>query len=91
MCGIINGTTENEKLEIDRRISLQDCYFDFIEQYPDYGPKAKLTISRIKFNKWIYSFAVYKTGLSPEEGRDGTGRWIRIKRKEENNIQTKLI
>ena len=85
-CGIINGTTENEKLEIDRRISLQDCYFDFIEQYPDYGPKAKLTISRIKFNKWIYSFAVYKTGLSPEEGRDGTGRWIRIKRKEENKI-----
>ncbi len=90
-CGIINGTTENEKLEIDRRISLQDCYFDFIEQYPDYGPKAKLTISRIKFNKWIYSFAVYKTGLTPEEGRDNSGRWIRIKRKEENNIQTKLI
>jgi hypothetical protein len=90
-CGIINGTTENEKLKIDTRVSLQDCYFDFIEQYPDYGPKAKLTISRIKFNKWMVAYAVYKTSVAPEEGRDNSGRWIRLKTKEEINTQTSLL
>ena len=90
-CGIINGTTENEKLAIDTRISLQDGYFDFIEQYPDYGPKAKLTISRIKFNKWMVSYALYKTGVAPEEGRDMSGRWIRLKTAEEINTQTSLL
>ena len=90
-CGIINGTTENEKLAIDTRISLQDGYFDFIEQYPDYGPKAKLTISRIKFNKWMVSYALYKTGAAPEEGRDMSGRWIRLKTAEEINTQTSLL
>ena len=90
-CGIINGTTENEKLKVDTRISLQDGYYDFIEQYPDYGPKAKLTISRIKFNKWMVAYAVYKTGVAPEEGRDMSGRWIRLKTQEEINSQTSLL
>ena len=90
-CGIINGTTENEKLKVDTRISLQDGYYDFIEQYPDYGPKAKLTISRIKFNKWMVAYAVYKTGVAPEEGRDMSGRWIRLKTQDEINSQTSLL
>ena len=47
-CGIINGTTENEKLKVDTRISLQDGYYDFIEQYPDYGPKAKVNYIKNK-------------------------------------------
>ena len=90
-CGIINGTTENEKLKVDTRISLQDGYYDFIEQYPDYGPKAKLTISRIKFNKWMVAYAVFKTGVAPEEGRDMSGRWIRLKTQDEINSQTSLL
>ena len=30
-------------------------YLDFIQEYPDYAPRAKMTISRIRFNKWLYS------------------------------------
>tara|TARA_R100001460_G_scaffold12135_2_gene28021 strand:- start:12946 stop:15369 length:2424 start_codon:yes stop_codon:yes gene_type:complete len=90
-CGVINGTIANERLQVDTKIHLQDCYYDFIEEYPDYGPKAKLTISRIRFNKWMVSYANYITGGAPEEGRDTQGRWMRMKRKEELNIQTKLL
>ena len=89
-CGVINGTIANDKLKVDYRIHMQDCYYDFISEYPDYAPKAKLTISRIKFNKWLVSYANFKTGAAPEQGRDTIGRWMRIKRKEELNIQTKL-
>ncbi len=90
-CGVINGSMPNEKLRVDIKINLQDCYYDFIEQYPDYGPKAKLTISRIRFNKWMVSYAHYSTGGSPAEGRDEYGRWIRLKRTDELNPQTKLL
>lgn len=82
-CGVIDGTLANDKLQIDYRIHMQDCYYDFISEYPDYAPKAKLTISRIKFNKWLVSYANFKTGGAPEQGRDPLGRWMRIKRKEE--------
>ena len=90
-CGVINGSIANEKLRVDTKINLQDCYYDFIEQYPDYAPKAKLTISRIRFNKWMVSYAHYQTGGSPDEGRDEHGRLIRLKRIDELNTQTKLL
>jgi len=89
-CGLINGSEANPMLRVDNKINLQSAYLEFIEQYPDYGPKAKLTISRIKFNKWMSSYAVFKSGASPQEGRDMAGRWMRIKREDEVNVQTKM-
>ena len=73
-CGLINGSQPNELLRVDYKIRLHDAYIDFIDQYPDYAPKAKLTISRIRFNKWMSSFARFKTGVNAEEGRDNSGR-----------------
>jgi len=89
-CGLINGGEENPMLEVDSKINLQQCYFDFIEQYPDYAPKAKMTISRIRFNKWVAAYGTYKSGAQPQEGRDATGKWMRIKREDEVKTQTKL-
>ncbi len=89
-CGLINGSQPNPLLETDIKIQLQGAYLDFIEQYPDYAPKAKLTISRIRFNKWMSAYASFKSGANPEEGRDMSGRWMRIKREDELNIQSKL-
>ena len=89
-CGLINGSQFNPLLEVDTKIVLSSAYLEFIEQYPDYAPKAKLTISRIKFNKWMTSYAVYKSGVSPQEGRDSMGRWMRIKPLSEINTQSKL-
>ena len=82
-CGLLNGQVENDKLGVGLQINKTEMYFDFINEYPDYGPKSKMTISRQKFYKWLNSFAEYKTGLPPIEGRDLTGRWLQLKEPEE--------
>jgi len=89
-CGLINGSQRNERLAIDYKITMADCYLDFISEYPDYAPRSKMSISRIKFNKWLVAYAIYHTGASPEEGRDATGKWMRMKRPDEVNTQRSL-
>ena len=86
-CGLVDGQPRNTSLETGVRLYKNDLYHDFISEYPDYGPKAKMTISRTKFYKWLVSYALYKEGIIPEEGRDLTGRWIIIheKKKEEES------
>ena len=53
-----------------------DLYNDFIADNPDYAPKAKHTISRTKFYKWLNSYGNYLTDYDVIDGRDGNGRWI---------------
>ena len=88
-CGLIQGHENNNLLEVDKKIYKQELYYDFIEENPDFGPKAKMTISRTRFYKWLVSYCIYKEGVPPEEGRDAQGRWLRIRKKfelEENGI-----
>jgi len=80
-CGLVDGNEKNHALQSDVRLYKHNLYFNFIEEYPDYGPKAKMTISRTKFYKWLISYALFKEGVQPEEGRDMDGRWIIIKSK----------
>ena len=82
-CGLLAGANENEKLGIGLKIYKNELYFDFINEYPDYGPKSKMTISRQVFYKWLHFYAEYQTGLPPIEGKDMTGRWIELKQSEE--------
>ena len=78
--GIINNT-ESEKFIMDKRIYMSDLYNDFINEYPDYAPKSKFTISRTKFNKWLNSYAIYKDTLKISIGRDMIGKWIHFENK----------
>ena len=89
-CGLIKGSQPNPKLVVDVKNYKHQLYLEFIEEYPDYGPKAKMTISRTRFYKWLVSYALYKEGVQPEEGRDAQGRWIRIRSKKELEVQTDL-
>jgi hypothetical protein len=85
-CGLVEGQERNQMLVTGQRLYKNDLYLDFINEYPDYGPKAKLTISRTRFYKWLVAYGLYKEGITPEEGRDINGRWIVIhKRKEAAN------
>tara|TARA_R110002012_G_scaffold316463_1_gene531472 strand:- start:10578 stop:12992 length:2415 start_codon:yes stop_codon:yes gene_type:complete len=77
-CGLLDGTTEETLVKVGVKMNKQELYFDFISEYPDYGPKAKMTISRTKFYKWLTSYALFKEGTQPEEGRDSFGRWMII-------------
>ena len=82
-CGLLEGQQENEKLAVGIQINRNEVYFDFINEYPDYAPKSKMTISRQRFYKWLHAYAEFKTGLPAIEGRDMTGRWIRLQEPEE--------
>ena len=90
-CGLIEGTPKNAHLIEGAKLMKQDLYYDFIQEYPDYAPKAKMTISRTRFYKWLTAYAVFTTGVSPEEGRDPSGRWLRLRNKHEAEVQTRLI
>ena len=77
-CGLVDGNPSNQLLTIGEKLMKQDLYHEFISEYPDYGPKAKMTISRTRFYKWLASYGLHTTGQVPEEGRDPNGRWIRF-------------
>jgi hypothetical protein len=77
-CGLVDGNPSNQLLTIGEKLMKQDLYHEFISEYPDYGPKAKMTISRTRFYKWLSAYGLHTTGQVPEEGRDPNGRWIRF-------------
>ena len=81
-CGLIKGQVGCDLLQFDTRIYKQDLYNKFIDEYPDYAPKAKMTISRTRFYKWLKAFSSFNTNKALEEGKDAIGRWI-IFRKDE--------
>jgi hypothetical protein len=83
---LVDNHEREISLDEGRRLYKNDLYYDFINEYPDYGPKAKMTISRTRFYKWLVSYAMFKTGSVPEEGRDQAGRWIIIKKKYDQQI-----
>ena len=84
----MKGLEPNQKLIPGARLYKNELYFDFIEEYPDYAPKAKMTISRTKFYKWVKLFCEYKFKAKPEEGRDSSGRWIIIRTQHDMEKQT---
>ena len=63
---------------------------DFIEDNPDFGPKSKMTVSRIKFYKWLTSYNQFRYDCAPEEAKDMGGRWIRFRNKHELEVNTEI-
>jgi hypothetical protein len=84
-CGLVDSTERNVMLQTDVRLYKNELYSNFVDEYPDYGPRGRMSISRTKFYRWLVSYAMYKEGTMPEEDRDQQGRWIIIKSKKENN------
>jgi len=89
-CGLVHGQDRSANLDVGVRLYKNDLYFAFIDEYPDYGPKSKMTISRTRFYKWLVAYAMFKEGVMPEEGRDQSGRWIIIRKKPEVDLQTQI-
>jgi len=90
-CGLVQGYQKNENLVIGMKTSMQDLYYDFTSEYPDYAPKAKMTISRTKFYKWLVAYANFTTGTAPEEGRDVSGRWFIIVKPKNAKVEQKRL
>lgn len=90
-CGLLDSNESRScPLPVGVRLNKNDLYYDFINEYPDYGPKSRMTISRTKFYRWLISYAMFKEGVMPEEGRDMSGRWIIIRKKPDVDLQTKI-
>jgi|TARA_R100000149_G_C5878607_1_gene142856 hypothetical protein len=75
-CGLLKGTPGSDKLKFNEKLYKHELYLDFIQDNPDFAPKAKMTVSRVKFYQWLVSYGIYATGTNPEEGRDNKSRWI---------------
>jgi hypothetical protein len=88
-CGLVNGIQKHDSLKFDQKIYKNELYLEFIQDNPDYAPKAKLTISRIGFYKWLKAFALYKTGIEPTEDRDLNGLWMVIHTDKNNIVKPK--
>ena len=89
-CGLVDNQERNINLDTNMRLYKNDLYYNFIDEYPDYGPKAKMTISRTRFYKWLIAYAIFKEGTMPEEGRDQSGRWMIIRKKQDSEFQNQL-
>jgi len=84
-CGLIDDQDREIVLDPGVRLYKNDLYDNFVREYPDYGASSRMSMSRTRFYKWLNSYAMYKEGVSPEEGRDARGRWLIIRRKQDVN------
>jgi hypothetical protein len=75
-CGLFDDDYKNESIRFNEKIYKNELYLEFIADNPDFAPKAKRTISRTEFYRWLNSFALFKTETKPKDGRDLNGRWI---------------
>ena len=78
-CGLLKGTPGTDQIRYNEKLYKHELYLDFIQDNPDFAPKAKMTVSRVKFYHWLISYGLYATGNPPEEGRDNKSRWIMFK------------
>lgn len=83
-CGLVDTHHNREvMLQPDIRLYKNELYSNFIDEYPDYGPRGRMSVSRTKFYKWLIAYGIYKEGVMPQEDRDQQGRWIIIRSKPE--------
>lgn len=88
-CGVIDNR-KHPKLVTKTTIYKNDLYLDFIDEYPDFGPRMKDSVSRNEFGKWLVSYSEFTYGCKPLSGRDMIGRWIEFVTKSHYEKQEKL-
>lgn len=84
--GLVDGAKASDLIKFDKKMFKDELYMDFVDDNPDFAPKAKMTISRQLFYKWLIYYGNYEKH-EVVEGRTGLGRWIMYKTK--NYVETK--
>ena len=90
-CGLDDVAEHNPHLIVNTKIYMKTLYDDFVLEFPDNAPKARGHVPMRKFYKWLKFYCIFKEGLEPEVKRGTEGRWMRIKPRQEGQIQTDLI
>jgi hypothetical protein len=89
--GLVSGTKASDKIQYNSLIFKDELYMDFIQDNPDFAPKAKRTISRTEFYRWLGYFGNFDTKIKVEEGRSRQGRWIMYKTKSNEEKETQPV
>jgi hypothetical protein len=90
-CGLLDGSQGNPLLVTNTTIYTKDLYDAFVKDYSDYAARGKMAISRIRFNKWITAYCIFKEGIPPDSKPTREGKVIRIRPRHEANEQQNLI
>jgi hypothetical protein len=86
-CGLVDNNDKSSVMQSNVKLYKNELHSIFVDEYPDYAARGRMTISRTKFYKWLVAYAIYKEGVMPEQDRDHIGRWIIIRKRNENDIQ----
>jgi len=78
-CGIIEGVMGSDEISFNKRLFKDKLYLSFIKDNPDFAPKAKRTISRIAFYKWLNAYGNFFSDVQVIENRSSEGRWIEFR------------
>jgi hypothetical protein len=89
-CGLINDAPQPDALK-EGKVYKNELYLEFISEYPDYGPKAKMSISRTRFYRWVTDFCRFKYNADPREGRDSSGRFFEIYNGHKKDVQKEIF
>ena len=89
-CGLLDGKG-NDDLRKGIRITSNDLFFKFTQEYPDFSPKSKMSISRQRFFKWLQAYGLYKYQCKPIDGKDMNGKWIEYVNKSHYMKQGQLL
>jgi len=84
-CGLIDGSRPSELLTSNMRLRANELYMRFTDDYPDFAPKAKMSVSRIKFHRWLRAYGTFKYS-NIEEGKDMDGKWILFGNKSNDDV-----
>lgn len=79
---------DNEYNRTDIKHIKKMIYDSFVEEYPDYGPRGKINVTRKKFYMWLDSYGMFKHDTVAESGREATGKWIKFRTRE--HVQKKM-
>jgi len=82
----------NDKNNKFRRDGVQhlaaSIFNDFVEDYPDYAPRAKRALSRNFFIQWLMIWGEYEYGGESERDRGTNGIWVQFNVKKKEKEQT---
>lgn len=77
--GLIEDNEGSDILRDDRKIFKDELYNDFVNDNPDFAPRAKRSISRTAFYRWLIYYGDFRRDVEVIDGRSKQGRWIIFK------------
>ena len=80
--GLVDNIDRSSIMPLNVRLYKNELYNNFVEEYPDYSSRGRMSISRTKFYRWLSHYVNYREDIESDQDRDHIGRWIIFRKKE---------